>query len=155
MHLVRKWTSRGEDRQFADLRAAQLAVDADQVAQVELLRQFPVLLAHLVHADRHLDAAGPVVQIEEDQLPGPAQEHDPARRADRRTVELGRLAGLGGRLGDDLALAGADFADGRMVVEAVPPGVDAQFLYFAQLYASCRFECCVRRVVVRWILYRS
>ena len=38
---------------------------------------------------------GPVVQIEEDQLAGPAEEHDPARRADLRPVEFGRLAGLG------------------------------------------------------------
>ena len=130
----------GEDGQLAHLGAAQLAVDADQVAQVELLGQFPVLLAHLLHADRHLDASGPVVQVEEDQLAGPAQEHDPPRRPDLRPVQFWRLARLGGRLGDDLVLAGTDFADGRMVVEAVPPGVDAHFLYFAQLHASCGFE---------------
>ena len=123
------------------MRAAQLAVDADQVAQVELLGQFPVLLAHLVHADRHLDPSGPVVQVEEDQFAGPPQEHDPPRRADLRPMQLGRLAGLGGRFGDDLAVAGADLADGRVIIEAMPPGVDAHFLYFAQLYAACGFEC--------------
>ena len=63
----------GKDRQFAHLRADQFAVDADQVAQVELLGQFPILIAHLVHADRHLDSAGPIVQVEEDQLSSPAR----------------------------------------------------------------------------------
>ena len=58
----------GEDRQLAGLGALQLAVDADQVAQVEALGQGPVLLAHLAAADEHLDLAGPVADVDEDQL---------------------------------------------------------------------------------------
>ena len=147
----------GKDRQFADLCADQLAVDADQVAQVELLRQLPMLLAHLLHADGHLDASRPVVQIEEDQLPGPPQEHDPPRRPDRRPMQFRRLAGLIGRLGDNLILTGADFTDRRMIIEALPPGVDAQFLYFAQLYASCGFEGCrtVLWIAGFWVAHGS
>ena len=144
----------GKDGQLAHLGAAQLAIDADQVAQVELLGQFPVLLAHLLHADRHLDASGPVVQVEEDQLAGPADEHDPPGGPDLRPVRAWRLVRLGGRLVNDLVLAGTDLADGRMIVEAVSPRVDAHFLYFMQFYASCGFEggsadC------GRWILDRS
>ena len=43
----------------------------------------------------------------------------------------GRLARLGGRLDNDLVFA-PDAGDGLDIVEAMAPGVDAHFLYFAQ-----------------------
>ena len=110
--MVRKCRLVGEDRQLAGLGALQLAVDADDVAQVEALGQGPVLVAHLALADQHLDPSGPVADVEEDQLAGAALQHDAAGGADRRAVLLRRLAFLGGRLDDDFALAGADLADG-------------------------------------------
>ncbi len=72
----------GEDRQLAGLGALQLAFDADQIAQVEALGHGPVLIADLVAADEHLDLAGPIANIEEDQLASLALQHDPAGRAD-------------------------------------------------------------------------
>ena len=120
---------RGEDGQLADVRPLQLAVDADQVAQIELLGKLPVLFADLVHADGDLNPAGPVVQFEEPQLALAPLQHDPPGRADRRAVQLRRFARLGGRLGNDFALSGANRGDGRVVVEALSPGIDAEFLY--------------------------
>ena len=77
------------------------------------------------------------------QLARPALEHDAAGGADLRTVLLrrpGRLA-LGGRLDDDLVLAGANPVDGPMAVESLSPGVDPQFANLLQLIATSRFEC--------------
>ena len=67
---MRKCTVGGEDRQLAGSRAVQLAVDADDVAQVEALGQLPVLLADLLLADEHLDRAGPIVDVDEHRLAG-------------------------------------------------------------------------------------
>ena len=86
----------GEDRQLAGLGVAEAAVDADQVAQVELLDEAPAELADLLLADEDLDALGPVAKLEEDDLPLPAPEHDPAGDPHRRPG-LGRLAFAGSR----------------------------------------------------------
>ena len=81
----------GEDRQLAGLGALQLAIDADQVAQVEALGQGPVLVADLAAADEQLDLAGPVADVDEDQLALLALQDDAAGGADLGTV-LRRLA---------------------------------------------------------------
>ena len=132
----------GEDRQLARLGPLQLAVDADDVAQVEALGQGEVLVAHLALADHHLDRAGPVADLEPMDLARGTAQHDSPGRADLRAMLFGRLAGLAvaGRLDGDFAFPGADFADRLMVVEPGAPGIDAQFAYFAQFLASGGFE---------------
>ena len=86
----------GEDRQLALHGPLQLAVDADDVAQIEALGQGEVLLAHLVLADHHLDRAGPVADLQPVDLARGAAEHDSAGGPDLRAVLLGRVAGLAG-----------------------------------------------------------
>ena len=66
----------GEDRELAGLRAAQLAVDADDVAQVEALGERPVV-ADLLLTDEELNLAGHVADIDELQLALIAMQHDP------------------------------------------------------------------------------
>ncbi len=74
----------GEDGQLAGLGMAEAAVDADQIAQVELFDQAPAEIADLLLADEDLDVIGPVAKVEEDDLPLPAPEHDPPGDADGR-----------------------------------------------------------------------
>ena len=50
--LGKKMEPFGEDRQLARLGALQLAVDADQIAQIKAFGQGPILLAHLSAADK-------------------------------------------------------------------------------------------------------
>ena len=110
----------GEDGQLAGLGVAEPAVDADQVAQVEQFDQAPAGVADLLLADEDLDPLGPVAELEEDDLPLPAAEHDPpgdadgrARLARRRapTVGTGKCADRGDRL---------------VPVESLAPGVEPQ-----------------------------
>ena len=50
----------GEHRRLAAPRLAESAFDAEQIAEVEKLRQLPADLADLLLADHHLNAAGQV-----------------------------------------------------------------------------------------------
>ena len=146
--LVRKCSFSAKMVSSPVLRALQFAVDADHVAQVEPLGQRPILLAHLVHADRHLDAAGPVAQFEEDQLAWPrCSTMRPA--ADLRAVLLGRLALARRPARRRFRLRGHGSRRWLMVVEAVAPGIDAQISYFVQLYATCGFQG--GRAVLRFV----
>ena len=115
--LSEKLEVRDEHRQLAGLRPAEPAVDADQVAEVEAVDDLPDLGADLLLAEHQLDAAGAVVQVDEDQAAGVPQEHDPAGNADGRPVV--------GRLLDPLA-AGPDLGDRPAAVEPVAPRIDAQ-----------------------------
>ena len=78
----------------------QLAVDADDVAQVEALGQCPVV-ADLLLADEELDLAGPVADVDELQLALVAMQHDaaggPDLRADAFRRGLARRATCGSR----------------------------------------------------------
>ncbi len=141
----------GEDRQFAGPRAAQFAVDADQIAQVETLRQGPTLLADLPLAEQYLQLARPVADVEEDRLAGAALEHDAAGGADLRTVlPLVPLA-LGRRLDDDFAFAGANPGDGLVAVESLPPGVEPELANLLQLLPPRRFQRrSASRFLFRW-----
>src|SRR5690606_34859529 len=109
------------DRKLAGLRAAERAIDADKIAQVETLCEFPVLFAHLLLADEELDAARPILDIDEEQLALVAQEHDAAGRADGGTDDFSAagigeplaevepfLAQLGGHV-DGVACGGLEF----------------------------------------------
>ena len=147
----------GEDRQLAGLRAAQLAIDADDVAQVEELGQSPVLLADLRLADEKLDPTGPVLDVHEPQLALVALQHDPTGRSDLgsghfSTREPGAevetfLTNFQRQLGQstrrfldlDFARAIADGTDSQLPVESLAPRVVPQTLYFAQLFAAHGF----------------
>ena len=80
----------GEDGQLAGPGQAQAAVDADQVAQVQLRGERPAGLAHLVLADHHLDRPGPVADLEERDLALPSLQDDPPGDPD---LGPGRLLG--------------------------------------------------------------
>ncbi len=112
----------GEDGQLAGLGVAEAAVDADQVAQVELFDQAPAEIADLLLADEDLDVVGPVAEVEEDDLALPAPEHDPAGDADGRT--RARSVGLGRR-------QRAHRGDRLVPVESLSPGIDPQARRFA------------------------
>ena len=121
-----------EDRELARLRAAQFAVDADHVAQVEALGQLPAV-ADLLQADEKLNLAGHVADVGEDQFAAGTLQHDPAGRANlgadhlagpllgnpfakveafagRCRIGRRHVATVGGAE-DDLTRAGADFGD--------------------------------------------
>ena len=87
----------GEDRKLARLRAAQLAVDADDVAQVEALGQLPIV-AHLLLADEELNLARHVADVDELQLALVAMQHDAAGGANLRARHF-----AGALLGEPLA----------------------------------------------------
>ena len=72
----------GEDRQLAGPGPAEAAVNADQVAQVQLRGESPAGVADLVLADHHLDRPGPVADLEERNLPLPSLQDDPTRDPD-------------------------------------------------------------------------
>ena len=131
-----------EDRQLAGPRPLQLAVGADDVAQVEAPRQRPVRLADLLLADEQLDVARPVADVGKDQLAGGALQHDASGGADLGPALLGWLARLAvaDRLDDDLRLPGADLADGLVAVEAAAPGVEAELADLLELLASGGLE---------------
>jgi hypothetical protein len=115
-----------------------LAVDADHITQVKALRQGKSGIAHLGFADHHLDRAGPIADLKPMDLARGATEHNSPRGANRRAMLLRRLARLAvvRWLDSDFSFAGANLADGLMPVEAVPPGVDSQLLYFVQFIAT-------------------
>ena len=77
----------GEDRELAGFGAAELAVDADDVAQVEALGEWPIV-ADLLLADEELDLARHVADVDEDELAGVALEDDAAGGADLGAVHL-------------------------------------------------------------------
>ena len=111
---------RGEDGQLAGLGVSERAVHADQVAQVQQLGEVPGLVADLLLADEDLDALGPVAELEEDDLPLPAPEHDPAGHADGGSgLGLLTFRGLRHR---QLAHAG----DRLVPVEPLSPRIDPQ-----------------------------
>ena len=79
----------GKDRQLTRVREAEHPIDADQVAQVKrLLRQFKVIFADLLLADKQLNLAGPIFDIDEDQFARWPAEHDAARGANGGTRYL-------------------------------------------------------------------
>jgi len=149
----------GEDAQLARLRVPQLAVDTDDVAQVETLGQGPVLGPDLRLADEHLDSAGPVLDVHEDQLAGPALQEDPPGRPHLGAALLGRPAdrALSGRRELDLVLPRADVGNGHVAVEAAAPRVDVQLLDLAELVAARRLKhgAAAGNVFAVWIGHRS
>ena len=87
-----------------------------------------LVLAHLAAADEQLNLAGPVADVDEDQLPFFALQHDPSGGSYFGAM-LGRIAPfLGSRLDGDLSLAGADVGDRHLIVESLPPRVETQLL---------------------------
>ena len=147
----------GEDRQLARLRAPQLAVDADDVAQVEALGELPVV-ADLLLADEELNLAGPVADVDEDQLAAGSLQHDAARprgpwgrpsrpapcsashlrksKPSAGESQIGQrdVAAIG-RAENDLAGAGANVGDRRVIVEPRSPRIVAEL---GDLLAACR-----------------
>src|SRR5262249_51087746 len=80
--------------------------------------------------DEDLDLLGPVAELEEVDLPLPAPEHDPAGDADARTWGLGVVG----------QWQLPDVGDGLVVVEAMPPGGEAEGLDLVQLLPPRGFQ---------------
>ena len=129
-----------KDRELAGLRPLQLAIDTDDVPQVEALGQVPVLFADLVAADEQLDLPRPIADLEKNQFSGWPLQHDPPCGSDLRAM-LDRLAlAFGSRLGDNLRLAIANLGDRHVTVEPLAPRVVTQLANFAQLFAPGIFR---------------
>src|SRR5688572_9328336 len=78
----------GKDRQLACFRATQLTIHANDVTQIELIRELPILLANLALADEQLNAARPIQNVGEDEFAFVAQQHNPARGSHFRAMHL-------------------------------------------------------------------
>ena len=95
------------DREFAAFGHVDRALDADQVADVELFDPLEGLLAERVAAGVGLDRAGDVADVEEDDLAVAALAGDPAHHPVGELLvlallQLGRIVG-----GEDLLGVGA------------------------------------------------
>jgi hypothetical protein len=84
----------------------KFAVHADDVTEVKAFRQRPVCLADLLFANQDLNFAGPVPDIQEDDLSGPPLEKNSAGSPDPRTLLHYFLSPsrLGADSADNLAL---------------------------------------------------
>ena len=138
----------GEDRQFARVAASEHSVDADDVAQVELFDNGPVVVADLLFADHQLDVARQIANVDKVQLAFVAVQDDTTGGAHLGADHLAPFALVGFPLAEievfgsivkirqwklvavdvvgDLAVAGADVADERAVVEPLAPGIMSQ-----------------------------
>ncbi len=77
-----------ENRQFAFLGMLQLPLDANDIAQVEALRDGPIRFADLLLADVELNSPRPILQVQKNQFSRVAEQHDAARGADARAMLL-------------------------------------------------------------------
>jgi len=137
-----------------------LAVDSDQIGQIELAGQRKSFLADLLLADEQLDSARPVLDVHKPQLARIPLQDDATRRADVRprqfarplllhprakiyrlgTVQRGQLDLFPAFFSQlDLSRAGSDVADIGSVVKPSPPGVDSHLCQLAQFIAPGRF----------------
>ena len=123
----------GEDGQLASLGQTQAAIDTDDVAHVEFADELPVFLADLVLAQHHLNRAGPVTDLKKRDLPLTALEHDPTGDSDLGSVRFFAFGGLGQE-------EFADVGDALVVVEPLPPGIEAQGLNLPELVQPRRFQ---------------
>ncbi len=146
----------GKNCQFAGAGVLQLAVHADDIAQVEQEGQLPILGADLVLADHDLDSAGPVLQVQKNQLPFFPLQHDASGSPHLRSGLLGLSLGLvrGRRRGNDFLLPLANLVDRLVIVKAATPGIDPQRFQLAQLFAA---GCLVHARIAAapgWLLVR-
>src|SRR5262245_61226564 len=151
----------GKYCQLASLRVGQLAVHADDVAQVKLLSKAPAFVADLRLAHEELNVAGPILDVDELELARVAQQHDPPGCPHlwprpfalalvlhpAAEIEVGLCVAIGdfNRSADlanvfDFAFARANIADERAIVEAAAPRIDAQRGDFLELFATGGFE---------------
>src|SRR5262245_37551269 len=69
----------GKDRELTRLGVRELAIDADDVAQVETFGQGPTFLSDLRLAHQKLNVAGPVLDVDEPQLASVPRKDDASR----------------------------------------------------------------------------
>ena len=112
-----------EDRDLAGLGTAQRAVDADEVAEVELLHQLPLGVGQVAAREQELNAAGRILDVEEPQLARLAAEHDAAGDADAVAADA-----------TGLRAQRAGFADRSQPVESLAERVVAEFLDLGELF---------------------
>ncbi len=155
VRLKRLGEERQRLREDGRLAAFGLAVgpfDANEVAEIQLLRERPADLADLLLPDHHLHPArpvgelgclvlgviggrlargeltGPVADVEKVNLAADASTDDASRRLDDRPLVVGHV---GRELQDRL--------DRLLPVEALAPRIDAELLDVAQLVQSTAF----------------
>src|SRR5262249_54582508 len=131
--LAEKMERVGEDGRLAHLRLAEAPVHPKKVAQVELLRQRPTGFADLLLPEHDLDAAGPVLEVQEMDLALSAALDNPPGGADAGPLVLRQVGGQA-----------ADGRDRLMPVEPAAPRVEAELLDAAQLVGTADFENVLR-----------
>ena len=78
-----------ENRQLAGLGLLELSIDADNVPQIQAFHNGPVLLAQEPSGKKQLDAAGPILDVEEPHLLAlNPLKRDTPRNPDLRAVHL-------------------------------------------------------------------
>ena len=143
-----------EDRRFAAARLAEAPFDADEIAEIEFLRDLPAELADLLLAQVDLDPArpvedlglfvlafdvalgqlldrlaGPVPEIEEVDLPLDPATDDATRHLDARPLVVG-----------DVGRQSQDLGDRHVAIEALTPRIDAERDEVVELVAATGFE---------------
>ncbi len=118
-----------EDGHLAGVGQAQRAVDADDVAQVEVLDQLPLLFGNVGLGDHQLNAAGGVLQVIELELSLVVAEHEPPRHADRFAGDA--------RLGRSLRASGRDR---NVAVEPMAPRIESERLDRLELFETFLLE---------------
>ena len=115
--------------ELAGLGAAEGSFDADDVAEVEQLGDFPALGDHLL-AEAELEVAGAVADGQEHQVPEDAVQHDAAGGAEGRLRSgVENLATIDGQL----LGRRRDVGVGGQVGEARPVWIDTQFSNLLEL----------------------
>ena len=84
------------DGRLAPLGLEDIALDADDIADVVLLEILELGLRHLVKLDVELDAPGVILQIAEEDLAHAALAHDAPRQADIAPFHPGKVCLDGG-----------------------------------------------------------
>src|SRR5690606_9334266 len=102
----------GEDREVLDQNgdlatfgAAKRAVDTNEIAQIELAHQIPLLVGEVAPRKEQLDLAGRIMNVKKPQFACLPPQHDAASDADRLAVDTAFLRATG-----------ADFGNGGVTV---------------------------------------
>ncbi len=165
----------GKDRKLARLRAAQLAVDANDVAQIKALHQRPII-SNLLLSDEKLNLARHIADVDELELALVAMQDDATGCADlwprhfagaligkplaeveiRRQRKRGRGWQFLPRPAADtrFRLRGANLTDRRMVIEPRAPWIVSKLGDSSQLVATRRFPIAASRRACQWFGHR-
>src|SRR5207249_367208 len=129
--LAQKMESVGENGQLAHLGHSECTVDADEIAEVELLRQSPAGFTNLFLSEHHLDFSRPIPNVDKmrSALAATLQDSSRGPHARRRRRVMRQSA---------------DGPDRLMSVKAGAPRIHAEGCNAAELVRTTRFK------IFRW-----